>query len=92
MFIIGTAKIFGWGLAFYQIPEAVAKAMIALAGNNAVLIYLMINVIILIAGCFMETASALIILTPIFLPPHRRGREDTHPLRGHPDRRAWRSA
>jgi C4-dicarboxylate transporter, DctM subunit len=68
MFIIGTAKIFGWGLAFYQIPEAVAKAMIGLAGNNAVLIYLMINVIILIAGCFMETASALIILTPIFLP------------------------
>ena len=28
MFIIGTAKIFGWGLAFYQIPEAVAKSMI----------------------------------------------------------------
>ena len=68
MFIIGTAKIFGWGLAFYQIPEAVAKAMIGLAGNNSVLIYFMINVIILIAGCFMETASALIILTPIFLP------------------------
>ena len=68
MFIIGTAKIFGWGLAFYQIPEAVATAMIGLAGNNAVLIYLMINVIVLIAGCFMETASALIILTPIFLP------------------------
>jgi len=68
MFIIGTAKIFGWGLAFYQIPEAVAKAMIGLAGNSSVLIYCMINVIILIAGCFMETASALIILTPIFLP------------------------
>jgi len=68
MFIIGTAKIFGWGLAFYQIPEAVAQALLSLAGNNAFLIYLMINVIILIAGCFMETASALIILTPIFLP------------------------
>lgn len=68
MFIIGTAKIFGWGLAFYQIPEAVATAMIGLAGNNPVLIYLLINVIVLIAGCFMETASALIILTPIFLP------------------------
>lgn len=68
MFIIGTAKIFGWGLAFYQIPEAVAKAMIGIAGNNYFAIYLMINIIILIAGCFMETASALIILTPIFLP------------------------
>ncbi len=68
MFIIGTAKIFGWGLAFYEIPEAVAKAMISVAGNSSFLIYLMINIIVLIAGCFMETASALIILTPIFLP------------------------
>lgn len=68
MFIIGTAKIFGWGLAFYEIPEAVAKSMIALAGNSDLLIYLMIDVIIVIAGFFMETASALIILTPIFLP------------------------
>jgi C4-dicarboxylate transporter DctM subunit len=68
MFIIGTAKIFGWGLAFYEIPEAVAKSMIAIAGNEEYLIYLMITFIVLIAGCFMETASALIILTPIFLP------------------------
>jgi C4-dicarboxylate transporter, DctM subunit len=68
MFIIGTAKIFGWGLAFYQIPEAVAKAMIGFAGDSHFTVYLMINIIILVAGCFMETASALIILTPIFLP------------------------
>jgi C4-dicarboxylate transporter DctM subunit len=68
MFIIGTAKIFGWGLAFYQIPEAVAKSMISVAGNNYFWIYLTIIIIILIAGCFMETASSLIILTPIFLP------------------------
>lgn len=68
MFIIGTAKIFGWCLAFYAIPEAVAGAAVKIAGNNRDLIYLMIVVIILIAGFFMETASALIILTPIFLP------------------------
>ncbi len=68
MFIIATAKLFGWGLAFYQIPEAIAKTLMAVAGNNTFMIYLMINVIILLAGMFMETASALIILTPIFLP------------------------
>ncbi len=68
MFIIGTAKIFGWGLAFYEIPEAVAKSMLVIAGNSVFLIYLIMSVIILIAGFFMETASALIILTPIFLP------------------------
>jgi C4-dicarboxylate transporter DctM subunit len=68
MFIIATAKLFGWGLAFYQIPEAIAQTLMAIAGNNTFMIYLMINVIILLAGMFMETASALIILTPIFLP------------------------
>lgn len=71
MFIIATAKLFGWGLAFYQIPEAVAGAILGLAGNNTFLIYLMIGIVILLAGMFMETASALIILTPIFLPAVR---------------------
>jgi C4-dicarboxylate transporter DctM subunit len=68
MFIIATSKLFGWGLAFYEIPEAVAKFLLGFAGGNTILIYLMITVIILLAGMFMETASALIILTPIFLP------------------------
>ena len=68
MFIIATAKVFGWGLAFYQVPQAIAGAILSLAGNNKFLIYLMINVIVLLAGMFMETASALIILTPIFVP------------------------
>jgi len=68
MFIIATAKLFGWGLAFYMIPQAVAGAIIGIAGNSTFLIYLMIGVVILLAGMFMETASALIILTPIFLP------------------------
>ncbi len=68
MFIIATAKLFGWGLAFYQIPEAVAGNLMSIAGNNTFMIYIMITVIILLSGMFMETASALIILTPIFLP------------------------
>ncbi len=68
MFIIATAKLFGWGLAFYMVPEAVASAMLGVAGNQPALIMLMIVTIVLLAGMFMETASALIILTPIFLP------------------------
>ena len=68
MFIIATAKLFGWGLAFYMIPQAIAGAIIGVAGNSTFLIYLMIGVVILLSGMFMETASALIILTPIFLP------------------------
>ncbi|GHS93177.1 hypothetical protein AGMMS50276_02880 [Synergistales bacterium] len=68
MFIIATAKIFGWELAFYEIPDKIAKMMLQAAGNTSFMVYLMITVMVLIAGMFMETASALIILTPIFLP------------------------
>lgn len=68
MFIIATSKIFGWGLAFYEIPDKIAAAMLSIAGGTPFMVYLMITVIILISGMFMETASALVILTPIFLP------------------------
>lgn len=68
MFIIATSKLFGWGLAFYEIPDAVARTLLGFAGGKPFMIYFMITVIILLAGMFMETASALIILTPIFLP------------------------
>lgn len=68
MFIIATAKLFGWGLAFYQIPETVARTLLGFVGNQPLLIYLAITIFILVAGMFMETASALIILTPLFLP------------------------
>ncbi len=68
MFVIATAKVFGWGLAFYQIPEKIASAMLHTVGNSSFWVFLIIDIIILIAGMFMETASSLIILTPIFLP------------------------
>jgi C4-dicarboxylate transporter DctM subunit len=68
MFIIATAKIFGWELAFYEIPDKIARFVLQFAGNTRFMVYLMIVVMLLIAGMFMETASALIILTPIFLP------------------------
>ena len=68
MFIIATSKIFGWQLAFYEIPDKVARAVLQLTYGIPALVYLVIVAIILVAGMFMETASALIILTPIFLP------------------------
>lgn len=68
MFIIATSKIFGWGLAFYEVPDKIAATMLSIAGGTPSMVYLMITLIILVAGMFMETASALVILTPIFLP------------------------
>ncbi|MBC7083054.1 MAG: TRAP transporter large permease [Firmicutes bacterium] len=67
MFVIASASIFGWVLANWKIPAMIADSLLSLSRNKYVLM-LLINVIILIAGVFMETASALIILTPVFLP------------------------
>lgn len=67
MFIIACAASMSWILANWQIPPMIASAVLSLS-DNVYLVLLMISVIVLIAGLFMETASAIIILTPVFLP------------------------
>lgn len=67
MFIIATSSVLSWVLAYYSIPTAIANTVLALSSNKYMIMFL-ITIIILIAGVFMETASALIILTPVFLP------------------------
>ena len=67
MIIIACSGPFGWVLANWHIPEAVSAAVLSLSSNKY-MIMLLISIIILIAGVFMETSSAIIILTPVFLP------------------------
>lgn len=67
MFIIATASVFGWIMAAEQIPDRVAQSFIEFSENPLVILAL-INVLLLIAGCFMETNAIIIILAPIFLP------------------------
>ena len=67
MIIIACSGIFGWTLANWKIPGAVAQAALSLSADPYILM-LLIAGIILVAGIFMETASAVILLTPVFLP------------------------
>lgn len=67
MLIISAAKVFGWIMTAERIPDAVAKSMLAISSNKFVIL-LLINVLLLVVGCFMETNAAIIILTPILLP------------------------
>jgi C4-dicarboxylate transporter DctM subunit len=67
MFVIATSAVLSWTLANWNIPTQVAHAVLSLSSNPYV-IMLLITVVILITGVFVETASALIILTPVFLP------------------------
>lgn len=67
MLIISTSAILSWILANWDIPTIIANNILSISSNKYV-IMLLITTIILITGVFMETASALIILTPVFLP------------------------
>ena len=71
MFIIANASVFGWVLAFEQIPQEITHFFVALTDNPVVLL-LIINLLLLIIGTFIETASALIIFVPLLVPliPH----------------------
>ena len=67
VFLIGVSNILGWVMAFTQIPQAVSAALLGLTGNKF-LILLIMNLILLIAGTFMDVTPAILIFTPLFLP------------------------
>lgn len=66
LMLIGFANVFAWVLSREQIPTLVANAMLGLT-QNKYLILLMINILLLFVGTFMETNAALAILFPTLL-------------------------
>ena len=67
VFLIGVSNILGWVMAFTQIPQAVSAALLGIT-ENKIIILLIMNVILLIAGTFMDVTPAILIFTPLFLP------------------------
>ena len=67
MIIIACSGPFGWALANWKIPETISAAVLSVSTNKYIILFL-ISLIILVAGVFMETSSAIILLTPVFLP------------------------
>ena len=65
--LIGVSNILGWVMAFTQIPQAISAALLGLT-DNPIIILLIMNVILLIAGTFMDVTPAILIFTPLFLP------------------------
>ncbi len=66
-FMIGLSSIMSWAMAFTGIPDMVATAVLSVTSNKF-LIFLLINVILLFVGTFMDPTPAILIFTPIFLP------------------------
>jgi len=64
MFIIAMASIFSWIAAIEDIPAQLAGGLLSLTDNPAILL-LLINLVLLIAGTFVETTASLILLVPM---------------------------
>ena len=67
MFLLALSGIFGYGIVFERIPEVVSNWMLGIT-DNADLVMVLIVLLILLAGSFMEGSVLIIMLTPIFLP------------------------
>ena len=67
IFLIGVSSIMSWVMAFTGIPAAISGVMLSISSNKYVIL-LIINVILLIVGTFMDMTPACLIFTPIFLP------------------------
>ncbi|GLB61512.1 TRAP transporter large permease [Cytobacillus sp. NCCP-133] len=65
--IVGAATAFGRLLTIEQIPNQIAEAMMSIS-SEPLIIMMLITLLLLIVGCFMDTIAAIIILTPILLP------------------------
>lgn len=67
MLLIATSISMSWVMSFGHIPQSISAALLSLS-DNPIIILLMINLILLGVGMFMDITPAVLIFTPIFLP------------------------
>lgn len=67
MLLIGTSMSMSWALSYENIPQDISSGLLALS-DNIVVILLIINLLLLFVGVFMDMTPAVLIFTPIFLP------------------------
>jgi tripartite ATP-independent transporter DctM subunit len=67
MLLVGTSMAMSWILAYENIPQDISAALLGLT-DNKILILLIINLLLLAVGTFMDMTPAVLIFTPIFLP------------------------
>lgn len=67
MFLVGVSAVMSWVMSFAQIPQLVTDALLTVSTDPYVLIVLIV-VLLLIIGCFMDPTPAVLIFAPIFLP------------------------
>jgi len=67
MLLIGASMSMSWVMSYENIPQNISTALLSLS-DNPIIILLIINLILLFVGIFMDMTPAVLIFTPIFLP------------------------
>lgn len=67
LMVIGSAAAFGWLLAYLRVPTMLVEMLRGMS-DNPIVIMLLINVVLLLLGTFMDMSPLIVITTPIFLP------------------------
>ena len=67
MLLIGTSMGMSWVMSFENIPQGVSEALLSIS-DNKIVVLIIINLILLFVGVFMDMTPAVLIFTPIFLP------------------------
>ncbi|MCG9780615.1 TRAP transporter large permease [Photobacterium damselae] len=67
LLMVATSSMMSWAMANADIPGFIADSVLA-ASNNPIIVMLLINIILLVVGTFMDMTPAVLIFTPIFLP------------------------
>ncbi|WP_339838500.1 TRAP transporter large permease subunit [uncultured Maribacter sp.] len=67
MLLIGSSMCMSWALSYENIPQDISTGLLSLS-DNKIVILLIINLLLLFVGIFMDMTPAVLIFTPIFLP------------------------
>ncbi|GAD80808.1 TRAP transporter large permease [Vibrio ezurae] len=67
LFLIGASTIMSWAMAFTGLPSMISEWMLSIS-DNPIIIFILMNIILLIVGMFMDLTPAVLIFTPIFMP------------------------
>jgi tripartite ATP-independent transporter DctM subunit len=67
LLLVGTSMGLSWVMAYENIPQAISEALLSVS-QDKVVVLLLINLLLLFVGIFMDITPAVLIFTPIFLP------------------------
>ncbi|WP_208586696.1 TRAP transporter large permease [Gracilibacillus suaedae] len=67
LFLVGASSIMSWVMAYAGIPQQITNILLSIS-ENPIIILLLMNIILLAVGIFMDITPAILIFTPIFLP------------------------